>query len=100
MDLTLMTKQAAELRAKHSDCLVLMATDNHYYSFGCDTAVIKDIIKSVAPKTEDSYIAGKGYQAFKRCELDWILPKIIRQGFRVAICETMEEPRREFKRSY
>jgi DNA mismatch repair ATPase MutS len=102
MDLTLMRKQVAVLRSKHPEALVLMCDGTYYYAFGCDGTVVRKIVAPiavVASKTDDTYVKGTDYQAFKRSELDWILPKIIRQGYRVAICEAMEEPRREVKRN-
>ena len=72
-----MVKMFNELKAKHPDAVILFRAGDFYESFFDDAKKVTEVIG----------IAGFPYHA-----LDTYLPKLIRAGLRVAICDDISEP--------
>lgn len=100
-ELSPMMKQFLDLKSKHPDSLVLFRTGDFYETYQQDAekaAKILGIIltKSTKQKGPDGNavkMAGFPYHA-----LDTYLPKLIRAGERVAICDQLEAPKQTAKR--
>ena len=95
-ELTPMMKQFYDLKAKHPDALMLFRCGDFYETY-CEDAVAASEILGItltkrsggAGKKEDStQMAGFPHHA-----LDTYLPKLIRAGRRVAICDQLEDPK-------
>ena len=95
-ELTPMMKQFHDLKAKHPDALLLFRCGDFYETYCDDAIAAADILgitltkrSSGQSKKEDATaMAGFPYHA-----LDTYLPKLIRAGRRVAICDQLEDPK-------
>ena len=93
--LTPMMKQFYDLKAKHPDAVLLFRCGDFYETYAEDAAIAAEILgitltrrnngKENMPSTE---MAGFPYHA-----LDTYLPKLVRAGKRVAICDQLEDPK-------
>jgi len=93
--LTPMMKQFYDLKAKHPDAVLLFRCGDFYETYAEDAVVASEILgitltrrnngKENMPSTE---MAGFPYHA-----LDTYLPKLVRAGRRVAICDQLEDPK-------
>ena len=99
--LTPMLKQFLDLKQKHPDALLLFRTGDFYETYKDDAekaSKILGITLTKSTKTKDEQgkplvMAGFPYHA-----LDTYLPKLIRAGQRVAICDQLEAPKQTAKR--
>ena len=90
---TPLMKQYYSVKAKHPDAVLLFRVGDFYETFGEDairTAGILGITLTRRANGSASYVelAGFPYHA-----LDTYLPKLVRSGARVAICEQLEDPK-------
>ena len=85
-----MVKMFNELKAKHPDAVILFRVGDFYESYFDDAKKVADATGATLTKRsgEDGYyLAGFPHHA-----LDTYLPKLIRAGLRVAICDDISEP--------
>lgn len=89
-----------ELKEKHPDALLLMRKGNFYEAYAEDAKKVSAstglkeqyIIKEgFAPKDAKEGDKSISYVNFKNTSLDKYLPKLVRDGHRVAICDNLEE---------
>ena len=90
---TPMMKQFLELKAKHPDAVMLFRCGDFYETYSTDAVVASEILgitltKRANGKGKTVEMAGFPYHA-----LDTYLPKLIRAGKRVAICDQLEDPK-------
>jgi DNA mismatch repair protein MutS len=90
---TPLMKQYNSIKAKYPDALLLFRVGDFYETFGPDaekTAAILDIIltKKAAGTEGETPLAGFPYHA-----LNTYLPKLVKAGERVAICDQLEDPK-------
>ena len=95
-ELTPMMKQFYDFKAKHPDALLLFRCGDFYETYGDDAAIAADILGITL--TKRSSVAGTAANAiamagFPYHALDTYLPKLIRAGRRVAICDQLEDPK-------
>lgn len=93
-ELTPMMKQFFDLKAKHPDALLLFRCGDFYETY-CQDAVTAAKILGIT-LTRRSGSAGKTsteMAGFPHHALDTYLPKLIRAGRRVAICDQLEDPK-------
>src|SRR6478752_1827630 len=92
MDTPLM-KQYAAIKAKYPGALLLFRVGDFYETFGEDAIAaskVLDIVLTNRGKGSTSEIELAG---FPHHSLDTYLPKLVRAGHRVAICDQLEDPR-------
>lgn len=84
-----MVKMFNELKAKHPDAVILFRTGDFYESIFDDAKKIADVLGLTLTRQAKTKmdLAGFPYHA-----LDTYLPKLIRAGLRVAICDDISEP--------
>ena len=91
--LTPMMKQFLELKAKHPDAVMLFRCGDFYETYSTDAIVAAEILGITLTKRAN----GKGktieMAGFPHHALDTYLPKLIRAGKRVAICDQLEDPK-------
>lgn len=86
-------KQYEEMKKKHPDAVLLFRCGDFYECFGEDAQIASDIL-GITLTTRANGKADKIYLAgFPHHALDTYLPKLVRAGKRVAICEQLEEPK-------
>ena len=93
-ELTPMMKQFFDLKAKHPDALLLFRCGDFYETY-CDDAVIAAGILGITLTHRNNGAGAKGDEmaGFPHHALDTYLPKLIRAGKRVAICDQLEDPK-------
>ena len=93
-ELTPMMKQFFDLKAKHPDALLLFRCGDFYETY-CDDAVDAARILGITLTRRNNGNSGKGDEmaGFPHHALDTYLPKLIRAGRRVAICDQLEDPK-------
>ena len=93
--LTPMMKQFYDLKDKHPDCVLLFRCGDFYETYGEDAVIASGILgitltrrNNGAGGTGQLEMAGFPYHA-----LDTYLPRLVRAGRRVAICDQLEDPK-------
>jgi DNA mismatch repair protein MutS len=88
---TPLMRQYYQTKAKHPDALLLFRVGDFYETFGEDAITTSRILGIVLTSRNnggnDTELAGFPYHS-----LDTYLPKMVRAGYRVAICEQLEKP--------
>ena len=91
--LTPMMKQFLDFKAKHPDAVMLFLCGDFYETYSTDAIVAAEILGITLTKRAN----GKGktieMAGFPHHALDTYLPKLIRAGKRVAICDQLEDPK-------
>ena len=91
--LTPMMKQFFDFKAKYPDALLLFRCGDFYETY-CDDAVEASRILGITlTKRNNGYNKGDEMAGFPHHALDTYLPKLIRAGRRVAICDQLEDPK-------
>ncbi len=88
MENTPLMKQYNAVKAKHPDAILLFRVGDFYETFSSDAVKTADILGITLTKRAGVELAGFPYHA-----LDTYLPKLVRAGQRVAICEQLEDPK-------
>ena len=83
-----MLKQYLEFKAKYPDAVILYRVGDFYETFCEDAQTTHDILGITLTARAGNPLAGFPYHA-----LDTYLPKLVRAGKRVAICEQLEDPK-------
>ncbi len=92
-ELTPMMKQFFDLKAKHPEALLLFRCGDFYETY-CDDAVDASRILGITlTKRNNGSNKGDAMAGFPHHALDTYLPKLIRAGRRVAICDQLEDPK-------
>nr|MBP7471510.1 DNA mismatch repair protein MutS [Prevotella sp.] len=93
--LTPMMKQFFSLKAKHPGALMLFRCGDFYETY-CDDAVeASKILGITLTRRNNGASAGSEMAGFPHHALDTFLPKLIRAGKRVAICDQLEDPKKK-----
>ena len=82
-------KRYEEMKAKHSDALLLFRLGDFYTAFADDAKVLSEVCGITLTRTESKNITAQ-QAAFPAESLDTWLPKLVRAGKRVAICDEAE----------
>lgn len=93
-ELTPMMKQFHDLKAKHPDAVLLFRCGDFYETYCSDAVTASQVLGITLTRRNN-----KGSQAatemagFPYHALDTYLPRLVRAGFRVAICDQLEDPK-------
>ena len=92
--MTPMMKQFFDLKAKHPEALLLFRCGDFYETY-CEDAVIAAQILGITltHRNNGAGVKGDEMAGFPHHALDTYLPKLIRAGKRVAICDQLEDPK-------
>ncbi|MBR6806707.1 MAG: DNA mismatch repair protein MutS [Bacteroidaceae bacterium] len=93
--LTPMMKQFAEFKAKHPDAILLFRCGDFYETYSTDAVIASEILGITLTKRSNGKgaVASLEMAGFPFHALDTYLPKLIRAGRRVAICDQLEDPK-------
>ena len=93
--LTPMMKQFYDLKAKHPDAIMLFRCGDFYETYCEDAVVASEILGTTLTKRSNGGRNGEPVEmaGFPYHALDTYLPKLIRAGRRVAICDQLEDPK-------
>ena len=93
MVLTPMMKQYFELKAKHPDAVMLFRCGDFYETYSEDAIVAAEILGITLTKRANGQAKHVEMAGFPFHALDTYLPKLVRAGKRVAICDQLEDPK-------
>lgn len=94
---TPLMKQYEEMKKKHPDAVLLFRVGDFYETFGEDAVTACEVLEITLTRRangKDKHIELTG---FPHHALDTYLPKLVRAGKRVAICEQLEDPKKRKK---
>ena len=91
--LTPMMKQYFDLKAKHPDALMLFRCGDFYETYSEDAVTASQILGITLTKRTNGQGKTVEMAGFPHHALDTYLPKLIRAGRRVAICDQLEDPK-------
>lgn len=91
--LTPMMKQFLDLKAKHPDAVMLFRCGDFYETYSTDAVVASEILGITLTKRANGKGKNIEMAGFPHHALDTYLPKLIRAGKRVAICDQLEDPK-------
>ena len=93
-ELTPMMKQFFDFKAKYPEALLLFRCGDFYETY-CEDAVIASRILGITltKRNNGAGVKGDEMAGFPHHALDTYLPKLIRAGKRVAICDQLEDPK-------
>ena len=90
-----MMKQFFSMKSKHPDALMLFRCGDFYETYGEDAVVAAGILGITLTKRNNSAENSIEMAGFPHHALDTYLPKLIRAGKRVAICDQLEDPKKK-----
>ena len=90
---TPLMKQYNEIKAKHPGALLLFRVGDFYETFGEDAIKTAEVLGIVLTKRANGSAAFIELAGFPHHSIDSYLPKLVRAGFRVAICDQLEDPK-------
>lgn len=90
---TPLMKQYASIKAKHPDAILLFRVGDFYETFSEDAVRTSKILGITLTSRNNGYAASVELAGFPYHALDTYLPKLVRAGMRVAVCDQLEDPK-------
>ncbi len=86
-------KQYNQFKVKYPDAILLFRVGDFYETFGKDAVIASRVLGIVQTKRKNGAAASVELAGFPHHSLDTYLPKLVRAGYRVAICDQVEDPK-------
>jgi DNA mismatch repair protein MutS len=90
---TPLIKQYNQFKTQHPDAILLMRVGDFYETYGDDALKASQILGIVLTKKSNGSSTAVDMAGFPHHAIDTYLPKLVRAGLRVAICEQLEDPK-------
>ena len=90
---TPLMQQYQEMKKKHPDAVLLFRVGDFYEIFGKDAVTASEILGITLTRRQTGIDSRIELAGFPHHALDTYLPKLVRAGNRVAICEQLEDPK-------
>lgn len=90
---TPLMKQYFEMKHKHPDAVLLFRVGDFYETFCDDAITASEILGITLTRRANGSVSSIELAGFPHHALDTYLPKLVRAGKRVAICEQLEDPK-------
>lgn len=90
---TPLMKQYIEMKGKHPDAILLFRVGDFYETFSDDAITASEILGITLTRRANGAASSVELAGFPHHALDTYLPKLVRAGKRVAICEQLEDPK-------
>ena len=90
---TPLMKQYNAFKAQYPDALLLFRVGDFYETFGEDAVKASKILGIVLTKRSNGAAADMDLAGFPHHAIDTYLPKLVRAGYKVAICDQLEDPK-------
>ena len=91
---TPLMKQYNQIKSKHPDAVLLFRVGDFYETFSDDAVKASEILGITLTKRANGVASFVELAGFPYHALDTYLPKLVRAGQRVAICEQLEDPKK------
>jgi len=85
--------QYNSIKSKHPDAILLFRVGDFYETFSQDAVITAKVLGIVLTKRANGSASHIELAGFPYHALDTYLPKLVRAGYRVAICEQLEDPK-------
>jgi DNA mismatch repair protein MutS len=86
-------KQYNQIKARHPEAMLLFRVGDFYETFGADAVKASRILGIILTKRKNGAAAEMELAGFPYHSLETYLPKLVRAGQRVAICDQLEDPK-------
>lgn len=90
---TPLMKQYFQFKSQYPDAIMLFRVGDFYETFGEDAIKASQVLGIVLTKRSNGAAASMDLAGFPHHAIDTYLPKLVRAGYRVAICEQLEDPK-------
>ena len=90
---TPLMKQYFEIKSKHPDAILLFRVGDFYETFSDDAVATAEILGITLTRRANGAAQYVELAGFPHHALDTYLPKLVRAGKRVAICDQLEDPK-------
>ena len=90
---TPLMKQYYAFKAKYPEAMLLFRVGDFYETYGEDAIRSSEILGIVLTRRSNGAAAGAEMAGFPHHALDTYLPKLVRAGLKVAVCEQLEDPK-------
>ena len=90
---TPLMQQYASIKGRYPDALLLFRVGDFYETFGSDAVTASQVLGITLTKRNNGGKQETELAGFPHHSLDSYLPKLVRAGFRVAICDQLEDPK-------
>ncbi|PID93270.1 MAG: DNA mismatch repair protein MutS [Bacteroidetes bacterium] len=90
---TPLMKQYNHIKGKYPDAMLLFRVGDFYETFGDDAVKASEILGIVLTKRSNGAAADMALAGFPHHALDTYLPKLVKAGQKVAICDQLEDPK-------
>ncbi len=92
--------QYREMKKKHPDAILMFRVGDFYEMMGEDAVKASEILNITLTRRRNGNAGSIELAGFPHHALDTYLPKLVRAGQRVAICEQLEDPKQKQKEEY
>jgi len=90
---TPLMRQYASIKARYPDALLLFRVGDFYETFGEDAVKTSQVLGIVLTRRANGAASFVELAGFPHHSLDLYLPKLVKAGYRVAICDQLEDPK-------
>ena len=90
---TPLMKQYYAIKAKYPDAILLFRVGDFYETFGDDAIISSEVLGIVLTKRANGSASSVELAGFPHHSLDTYLPKLVKAGYRIAICDQLEDPK-------
>ena len=91
---TPLMRQYNKIKTKHPDAMLLFRVGDFYETFGQDAIIASKILGIVLTKRANGAASHVELAGFPHHSLETYLPKLVRAGCRVAVCDQLEDPKK------
>jgi len=91
---TPLLKQYNQLKSKYPDSILLFRLGDFYETFNNDAEITAKVCGITLTKRNNGAAGDMPLAGFPHHQLDNYLPKLVRAGYRVAVCEQLEDPKK------
>ena len=92
--------QYKDMKKKHPDAILMFRVGDFYEMMGEDAVKASEILEITLTRRRNGKAGSIELAGFPHHALDTYLPKLVRAGQRVAICEQLEDPKQKQKEEY
>src|SRR6478672_10876583 len=90
---TPLMQQHKAIKAKYPDAILLFRVGNFYETFGGDAIIASQVLGITLTKRNNGSASENELAGFPHHALDTYLHKLVKAGYRVAICDQLEDPK-------
>ena len=90
---TPLMKQYFKVKAEHSEAILLFRVGDFYETFADDALVASKVLGIVLTKRANGAASSVPLAGFPHHSIDSYLPKLVRAGYKVAVCDQLEDPK-------